>query len=317
MKHENILITGANGQLGSVLVAELQKKYGVHHVIASDISIKEDYVGIFETLDVTNIKRLKHLMHAYQITQVYHLAAILSANGESSPLRTWDINTKTLFNVLEVSVSCNVSKVFFPSSIAVFGANAPKNKAPQNHVLNPSTVYGISKASGENWVQYYYEKYNLDVRSLRYPGIIGHQSLPGGGTTDYAITIFHKAVQKSEFDCFLRRDRTIPMIYMDDAIRATLMLMDAPKENIKIRTAYNLSGVSFSPVELLQCIQKIYPEFKINYKPDFRDKIASSWPSSIDDSCARNDWNWKPRFNIDQMTKAMIQHLKEATLQQI
>jgi threonine 3-dehydrogenase len=317
MKHENILITGANGQLGSVLVTELQKKHGMNHVIASDIRIKEDYVGIFETLDVTNIKRLKYLIEAYQVTQIYHLAAILSANGESSPLRTWDINTKTFFNVLEASVSSNVSKVFFPSSIAVFGTNAPKNKTPQNYVLNPSTVYGISKASGENWVQYYYEKHNLDIRSLRYPGIIGHQSLPGGGTTDYAIDVFHKAVQQVDFDCFLSKNRTLPMIYMDDAIRATIELMDAPKENIKIRTSYNLSGMSFSPVELQNSIHKIYPEFKINYKPDFRDKIESSWPSSIDDSCARKDWNWKPLFDINQTTKLMIQHLKEITLQQI
>ena len=315
MKHESILITGANGQLGSVLVTELQKKHGMNHVIASDVRIKEDYEGIFETLDVTNIKRLKYLIEAYQITQVYHLAAILSANGESSPLRTWDINTKTFFNVLEASLSSNVRKVFFPSSIAVFGTNAPKNKTPQNYVLNPSTVYGISKVSGENWVQYYYEKYNLDIRSLRYPGIIGHQSLPGGGTTDYAIDVFHKAVQQVDFDCFLSKNRTLPMIYMDDAIRATIELMDAPKENIKIRTSYNLSGMSFSPVELQNSIHKIYPEFKINYKPDFRDKIASSWPSSIDDSCARNDWNWKPLFDINQTTKLMIQNLKETTLQ--
>ena len=205
--------------------------------------------------------------------------------------------------------------MFFPSSIAVFGTNAPKNKTPQNYVLNPSTVYGISKVSGENWVQYYYEKHNLDIRSLRYPGIIGHQSLPGGGTTDYAIDVFHKAVQQVDFDCFLSKNRTLPMIYMDDAIRATIELMDAPKENIKIRTSYNLSGMSFSPVELQNSIHKIYPEFKINYKPDFRDKIASSWPSSIDDSCARNDWNWKPLFDINQTTKLMIQNLKETTLQ--
>ena len=314
MSKENVLITGANGQLGSVLVKKLQDKHGINHVIASDIRTKIDFVGIFEILDVSDFERLKYLVEEHNITQIYHLAAILSANGELTPLHTWDINTRTFLNILEISVLKKINKVFFPSSIAVFGDNAPKVKTPQDYLLNPSSVYGISKVAGENWSKYYCEKYNLDIRSLRYPGIIGYQSSPGGGTTDYAIDIYHKAVQEIDFICFLSESRTLPMIYMEDAISATIKLMDAPKESVKVRTSYNLSGMSFSPAELANSIQKIYPKFKIIYKPDFREEIASSWPSSIDDSFARNHWNWKPSFDIDQMTELMIRKLKETKL---
>lgn len=305
-----ILITGASGQLGSVLTKKLQEKYGIANVIASDLHSKTSFNGHFEVLDATDFDALKELVLHFEITQIYHLAAILSANGEKSPLNTWDINMKSFFNVLEISRLANVEKVFFPSSIAVYGNDAPKIETPQDYVLAPSTVYGISKVAGENWAKYYYDRYGLDIRSIRYPGVIGYQSLPGGGTTDYAITIFHKALKREMFECFLEATSVLPMIYMDDAIRATIELMEAPKENIKVRTSYNLSGMSFSPEQLTKSIQKIYPEFEIVYKPDFRQNIAESWPSSIDDSSARADWDWKPQFDIDEMTSIMIEELK-------
>jgi threonine 3-dehydrogenase len=310
MKQEKILITGANGQLGSVLVKRLQEKHGVNNVVATDIVANEYFVGNFVILDVLDFERLKSIVIQNEITQIYHLAAILSASGEKHPKRTWDINTKTLFNVLEVSVIQNVNKLFFPSSIAVYGVNTPKVNTPQSYELTPTTVYGISKVAGENWAKYYFENYDLDIRSVRYPGIIGHQTLPGGGTTDYAVDIFYKAINKTNFECFLSKNTTLPMIYMDDAIRATIELMDAPKKSISIRTSYNIAGMSFSPEELTYAIQKIYPNFKTLYKPDFRQKIASSWPSSIDDSVAKKDWNWNPLFGIDEMTKIMIEELK-------
>jgi nucleoside-diphosphate-sugar epimerase len=212
--------------------------------------------------------------------------------------------------VLEVSVIQNVNKLFFPSSIAVYGVNTPKVNTPQSYELTPTTVYGISKVAGENWAKYYFDNYDLDIRSVRYPGVIGHQTLPGGGTTDYAVDIFYKAINETNFECFLSKNTTLPMIYMDDAIRATIELMDAPKKSISIRTSYNIAGMSFSPEELTYAIQKIYPNFKTLYKPDFRQKIASSWPSSIDDSVAKKDWNWNPLFGIDEMTKIMIEELK-------
>ncbi|WP_073370760.1 NAD-dependent epimerase/dehydratase family protein [Flavobacterium fluvii] len=305
-----ILIVGASGQLGSVLTEKLQDKYGADNVIASDLRMNPSFNGCFEVLDATDFEALQRLVLKFGITQIYHLAAILSANGEKAPLSTWDINMKSLFNVLEVSRLTNIDRVFFPSSIAVYGNDAPKNQTPQDYVLAPSTVYGISKVAGENWAKYYHEKYGLDIRSIRYPGVIGHQSLPGGGTTDYAIDIFHKVVKNEVFECFLEPTTILPMAYMDDAIRATIELMEAPKENISVRTSYNLSGMSFSPEELAKSIQKIYPEFEIVYQPDFRQKIAESWPSSIDDSVARADWNWKPKFDIDAMTNVMIDELK-------
>ena len=241
MKQEKILITGANGQLGSVLVKRLQEKHGVNNVVATDIVANEYFVGNFVILDVLDFEKLKSIVIQNEITQIYHLAAILSASGEKHPKRTWDINTKTLFNVLDVSVIQNVNKLFFPSSIAVYGVNTPKVNTPQSYELTPTTVYGISKVAGENWAKYYFENYDLDIRSVRYPGIIGHQTLPGGGTTDYAVDIFYKAINKTNFECFLSKDTTLPMIYMDDAIRATIELMDAPKKSISIRTSYNIA----------------------------------------------------------------------------
>lgn len=311
MKVDKILITGAGGQLGTVLTKQLQKKYGFDNVVAVDLKINPSFEGCFEILDVTDFHALKKCVLKYKITQIYHLVAILSANGENNPLQSWDINIKSLFNVLEVSRLCAIHKIFYPSSIAVFGDKIEKNNTPQSPNLTPLTVYGISKAAGENWVNYYHEKYDLDIRSLRYPGVIGYQSLPGGGTTDYAVDIYHKAVKNENFECFLNADTKLPMIFMDDAIRATIELMDAPRENIKIRTSYNLAGMSFTPQEIFISIEKTYPNFQINYKPDFRQEIASSWPESIDDSDAKKDWNWKSEFDLDSMSKIMIEKLKE------
>ncbi len=308
---ENILIIGAHGQIGSVLTQELKKKFGESHVIASDLRVKDSCVGMFEVLDATNKDAIESIVLKYKITQIYHLAAILSAKGEEQPLSTWEINMKTMFNVFEVARLHNVDKVFFPSSIGVFGDAAPSDATPQSTFLDPATVYGISKAAGENWSQYYFKRYGLDIRSLRYPGIIGYQSLPGGGTTDYAVDIYHKAVNGENFVCFLDEHTVLPMIFMDDAIRATIELMDAPKENIKTRTSYNLASMSFSPDEIAATIRKIIPEFKISYKPDFRQEIAESWPKSIDDSEARIDWDWKPQYDLESMSKVMLEKLSE------
>lgn len=311
MQVENILVIGAHGQIGSVLTQELKKKFGNENVIASDLRSKDDYEGLFEILDATDKDAIENIVVKYKITQIYHLAAILSAKGEENPLGTWEINMKTMFNVFEVSRLNKVDKVFFPSSIGVFGDAALSDATPQATFLNPATVYGISKAAGENWSQYYFERYGLDIRSLRYPGIIGYQSLPGGGTTDYAVDIYHKAVNGEDFSCFLEEDTVLPMIFMDDAIRATIELMDIPKENIKTRTSYNLASMSFSPDEIAAAIQKEIPTFKISYQPDFRQQIAASWPRSIDDSEARIDWNWKPKYNLELMSKVMLEKLSE------
>ncbi|GAA3612305.1 NAD-dependent epimerase/dehydratase family protein [Flavivirga amylovorans] len=306
-----VLIIGANGQVGKVLTQTLQDKYGKESVIVSDIRNSEDSDGIFEVIDATDIDRIKEVVVQYKVTQIYHLAAILSAKGEENPLKTWNINVKTWLNVLEVSRLCNIERVFYPSSIAVFGNNAPRNNTPNNAYLDPTTVYGISKVDGENWAQYYHIKYGLDVRSIRYPGIIGYQSLPGGGTTDYAVDIYHKAVLEEDFTCFLNEDTALPMIFIDDAVRATIEIMEAPTENIKVRTSYNLGGISFSPKEIASEIREIYPEFKIDYKPDFRQDIAEDWPKSIDDSEAKMDWGWKPKYDLWAITETMIRELKE------
>ncbi len=308
---QKILITGASGQIGSVLTLELQKKWGMQNVIASDLHSNTNFSGNYVSLDVTNFNDLEKIVTEYSITQIYHLAAILSAKGEKAPLKTWDINMEALFNVLEVSRLQNIEKVFFPSSIGVFGPNIEKENTPQFANLTPTTVYGISKAAGENWANYYHEKYGLDIRSIRFPGVIGYQSLPGGGTTDYAVDIYHKAVKEESFECFLSKATKLPMIFIDDVIRATLELMDAPIKNISVRTSYNLQGMSFTPEEVFHSIEKKYPSFNIKYSPDFRQDIADSWPRSIDDSMARKDWGWKPIFDLDKMTQVMLQKLKE------
>ena len=311
MISETILIIGANGQLGSVLTKELQKIHGKKNVIASDIFLDSDFDGIFEVIDATDLNAIKAIINKYSIKEIYHLAAILSAKGEEKPLFTWDLNIKMMLNVFEVSRLNNVNKVFFPSSIAVFGDQAPLLNTPQSSFLNPATVYGISKAAGENWAQYYFTKYGLDIRSIRYPGIIGYQSMPGGGTTDYAVDIYHSAVKDEKFSCFLNSDTKLPMMFMNDAIRSTIELMQSAIENIKIRTSYNLTGMSFSPSEIYNEIKKSYPNFKIEYNPDFRQKIADKWPKSIDDKEARNDWGWTPKYNLSSMTLEMLEKLKE------
>jgi nucleoside-diphosphate-sugar epimerase len=310
MEKEKVLITGAGGQLGSVLTIELQNKNGLENVIASDLKKGSNFKGYFEILDVLDFDSLNTIVSKYKITQIFHLAAILSANGEKDPLNTWDVNMNTFFNVLEVSRLQGVSKVFYPSSIAVFGADIDKQNTPQFPNLTPSTVYGMSKVAGENWSNYYYKTYGLDVRSIRYPGIIGYQSMPGGGTTDYAVDIFHKAINNKNFECFLEGNTRLPMIFIDDAIRATMELMEAPKESIKVRTSYNLAGTSFSPKELFNAIKKVKPNFEISYKPDFRQNIANTWPNSIDDTTAKQDWGWEAKFDLESMTKLMIEKLE-------
>ena len=308
---DTILIIGANGQLGSVLTKELQLIHGKSNIIASDVYLNSNFDGTFELLDATDIKAIEKIVTKYSINQIYHLAAILSAKGEEKPLWTWDMNMKMMLNVFEVARLSNVKKIFFPSSIAVFGDDAPLISTPQSAFLNPATVYGISKAAGENWAQYYFIKYGLDIRSIRYPGVIGYQSMPGGGTTDYAVDIYHSAVKGESYSCFLNAETKLPMIYMEDAIRATIELMQAPIENIKTRTSYNLGAMSFNPSEIFDEIKKLYLNFEIEYNPDFRQTIADKWPKSIDDSEAQKDWGWKPRFNLKSMTSLMLKKLEE------
>lgn len=307
-----ILVIGAGGQLGTELTKALAQKFGNESVIASDANEKaRDKFNFcqFETLNILDKEALIALVKKHQVTQIYHLAAILSAAGEQHPHHAWDLNMNSLLNVLEVAKDAAVEKVFWPSSIAVFGPTSEKSKTPQKAYKDPNTVYGISKLAGEHWCEYYFNKYGVDVRSVRYPGLIGYKSLPGGGTTDYAVDIYHKAINQETFNCFLSEDTYLPMMYMDDAIHATLQLMDAPKENIKIRTSYNLSGMSFSPKEIYQSVLAHFPNFKINYKPDFRQDIADSWPNSIEDKEAQTQWGWEPTFDLAAMTKAIVENL--------
>lgn len=311
MEQEKILITGAGGQLGTVLRKSLISKYGKTNVIATDLIPRLDALGSIELLDTTNWDDVEKVIQNQNCTQIYHLAAILSANGEAHPIRTWDINMKSWLNVLEAARKYQVKKVFFPSSIAVYGTSANKTNTSQTEYLDPLTVYGMSKASGEQWGHYYFSKFGLDVRSLRYPGIIGHQSRPGGGTTDYAVDIYHKAIRNDSFICYLSKDTSLPMIFMDDAVRATIELMEAPKKMIKTRTSYNISGVSFTPGEITDSIKKWYPDFTISFEPDFRQEIANDWPSSIDDSQAQKDWNWIPHYKLDDISNVMITELKK------
>ncbi len=311
MKQDRILIIGASGQIGSVLTNALAKTYGEDNIVATDIRKPNDQIGHFEFLDIQNADDLNSIIKKYKITQIYHLAAILSAKGETMPMFAWQFNMGSFFNVVQAAKDNNISKIFFPSSIAAFGPSTPRYNTPQSTIMIPETVYGISKSCAEDWCNYFWLKDKLDIRSVRYPGIIGYQSLPGGGTTDYAVDIYHKAVKGESFECFLSEDTTLPMIYMDDAIRATIELMEAPVEKIKIRTSYNLAAMSFSPSEISASIKKLIPEFSISYNPDFRQTIANSWPASIDDSEARKDWGWQHNFDLDRMTSDMILHLKE------
>ncbi len=306
-----ILITGACGQIGSELSQALASHYGANNVIITDIRKPDNFHTdlAFEALNVLDGGRLVELIQKYKITHIYHLAAVLSASGEQDPLFAWQINMEGMLNVMQVAQERGIKQVYHPSSIAVFGHDTPKNNTPQYTLMNPNTVYGISKLAGERWSEYYFQKYKLDVRSLRYPGIISYKTPPGGGTTDYAVDIYYKASEGKKFECFLHENTYLPMMYMPDAIRATLELMHAPSENIKIRSAYNLSAMSFSPKEISNAIKLHIPDFKISYKPDFRQNIADSWPQSIDDSHAQKDWNWKPAFDLKKMTEDMLSHL--------
>jgi nucleoside-diphosphate-sugar epimerase len=307
-----ILVIGAGGQLGTELTKVLAEKYGNESIIATDFQesarSKFSYCN-FQTLNVLDKVELENIVKKDGVTQIYHLAAILSAAGEKNPIQAWDLNMGGLLNVLGIARAYSIEKVFWPSSIAVFGPSSEKERTPQNAFKDPNTIYGISKLSGEHWCEYYFNKYGVDVRSVRYPGLIGYKSLPGGGTTDYAVDIYHKAMSGTKFSCFLSEHTYLPMMYMDDAIQATLQLMDAPKEKITIRTSYNIAGLSFSPAEIYQSIVKHYSNFEIEYQSDFRQAIADSWPNSIDDSKAKVDWGWKPKFNLEAMTSAIITNL--------
>jgi nucleoside-diphosphate-sugar epimerase len=309
MANPKILVTGAFGQIGTVLVGALIDRYGYENVLATDIWTDDRKISQYEYLDILDLERFEYLIDHYGITQIYHMAALLSAKGENNPKLTWDVNLNAYLSILELARKKNIERLFFPSSIAVFGATTPQYDTPQDCPLVPTTVYGISKVAGELWSNYYHERYGLDVRSLRYPGIIGYQSPPGGGTTDYAVEIFHHAVREGHYNCFIDRDTRLPMMYMDDAIRATIDLMEAPSENIRLRYGYNLSEMSFTPGEIYEAIKKHLPDFTIEYNPDFRQKIAESWTKSIDDSKAREDWNWEPRFDLESMVADMLEHL--------
>ena len=304
-----VLIIGAGGQLGSELCAALAQKHGTANILATDIrALERPYpTGV---LDVMDSDALAEAVKSNGIEEIYHLAAVLSAKGEEVPQKAWDINMQSLINVLEVARSFK-TKVFWPSSIAVFGPDTPKLNTPQHTVLNPTTIYGISKLAGERWCHYYHLKYGVDVRSIRYPGLIGYKGKPGGGTTDYAVDIFWKAIDNEPFECFLGEDSMLPMMYMDDAIAATIQLMDAAPENVKIRSSYNVAAMSFTPEDISKEIQKDFPNFHITYKPDFRQEIADSWPDSIDDKLAREHWGWRHAFDLQKMTSHILENIRQ------
>lgn len=312
MKKEKILVIGASGQIGVELTLALRKIYGGAQVIASDLREENELLkgtGPYVSLDVMN-KEMLHVQVIRQgVTQIYLLAAILSATGEKNPPLAWNLNMQSLLNVLDIAKEEKLSKVYWPSSIAVFGPTSPKDACPQHTIIEPSTVYGISKFAGEFWCNYFHQRFGVDVRSIRYPGLISYKSAPGGGTTDYAIEIFHAAKLGKTYPCFLKADTHLPMMYMPDAIRATIELMEAPAERIKVRTSYNLSSMSFSPQEIHQEIKKHLPDFQISYQPDYRQHIADSWPKSIDDAPARNDWGWKHEYDLSKMTAEMLKNI--------
>jgi nucleoside-diphosphate-sugar epimerase len=313
MSKERILVIGASGQIGVELTLELRRIYGGANVVASDL--REENVllkgtGPYVSLDVMNKEMLHVQIIRQNITQVYLLAAILSATGEKNPSLAWNLNMQSLLNVLEIAKDEKLTKVYWPSSIAVFGPTSPKINCPQQTIIEPVTVYGISKYAGEFWCNYYFQRWGVDVRSLRYPGLISYKSSPGGGTTDYAVEIFYEAINENKYTCFLKEDTYLPMMYMPDAIRATIELMESDASKISVRTSYNISGVSFSPKEIAAAIKQRIPGFEIFYKPDYRQNIANSWPQSIDDATARNDWNWKPEYNLDKLASDMLANLK-------
>jgi nucleoside-diphosphate-sugar epimerase len=312
MVKEKILVIGACGQIGVELTLALRKIYGGAQVIASDLREEHELLkgtGPYVSMDVMNKEMLHVQVIRQNITQIYLLAAMLSATGEKNPPLAWNLNMTGLLNVLDIAREEKIHKVYWPSSIAVFGPTSPKVNCPQHTVIEPTTVYGISKFAGEFWCNYFHQRYGLDVRSLRYPGLISYKSAPGGGTTDYAVEIYHEALDEKAYQCFLRKDTYLPMMYMPDAIRATIELMEAPADRITTRTSYNISGMSFSPEEIGSAIQQHIPDFRMTYVPDYRQAIADSWPQSIDDSVARADWNWKPEYDLHRMTADMFANL--------
>lgn len=309
-----ILIIGACGQIGTELTAKLRATYGVNNVVASDIrKLNNDVVnnGIFEVINALDYNQIEHLIEQHHITDVYLMAALLSATAEKNPAFAWDLNMNSLFHVLNLAKAGKIKKIFWPSSIAVFGPTTPRHNTPQYTIMEPSTVYGISKQTGERWCEYYHKQYGVDVRSIRYPGLISWSTEAGGGTTDYAVDIYHKAITEGKFTSFLSENSELPMMYMDDAIKATIQIMQSPIEQIKIRSSYNLAAMSFTPKQIGEEIKKHYPSFELSYEPDFRQKIADSWPASIDDTKARQDWGWKNDFDLTAMTEDMFKNLKE------
>lgn len=309
-----ILIIGACGQIGSELTLALREIHGNENVVAADIREGNDTLmnsGPFEIINAMDYDVVRNCVEKHRVTDVYLLAAMLSATGEKFPMKAWDLNMNSLFHVLNLAKDGLIKKVFWPSSIAVFGPTTPRENTPQYTIMEPTTVYGITKQTGERWCEYYYNKYGVDVRSIRYPGLISWKTLPGGGTTDYAVDIFHKAIQDNKYDCFLSEDTALPMMYMDDAVRATINIMQADKEAIKIRSSYNLGGISFTPKMIAAAIQKHLPNFTISYSPDFRQAIADSWPKSIDDTAAQDNWNWKHEYDLKEMTAVMLENLKK------
>ncbi len=311
---EKVLVIGCSGQIGSELTLDLRKMYGETNVIASDIRNPNREVlesGPFENLDVLDGPRLHGIVSRYNITQIYHLAAILSGNAEKKPLGSWTINMNSLMNVLELARELKLKKVFWPSSIAVFGPSTPRFDTPQFTIMEPNTVYGISKLAGERWIEYYYHKYGVDTRSLRYPGLISYKTEAGGGTTDYAVEIFYEAIKNKTYDCFLGPESALPMMFMPDAIKATIDLMEADCSKLSLRSSYNLAGISFSPRQLADAIKKHIPDFKISYTPDFRQEIANSWPASIDDTMARKDWKTTCEYDLPKITEIMLKEIRK------
>jgi len=311
---ERILVIGCSGQIGSELVLELRKIHGNNNVFATDIKNPPEELrdtGPFQILDVLDYKNLLHFLVRHKITQVYNLAAVLSGNAEKIPLQAWDINMKALMNTLQAAQQSDAKKLFWPSSIAVFGPTTPRHNTPQLTVMEPNTVYGISKLAGERWGEYFCNRYGVDFRSVRYPGLISYKTEPGGGTTDYAVEIFFEAIKNNSYECFLSEDTALPMMFMDDAIKNTIKLMEANPDKLSLRSSYNVAGISFTPKQLASEIKKHIPEFSIKYKPDFRQAIADSWPASIDDSIARNDWGLKDEFNIQKMSSHMLTKINE------
>jgi len=310
----NILVIGAAGQIGTELTLKLRDLHGADKVIATDIRDTPPEAlmgGPFERLNILDKDRLYEVVKKNKITEIYLLAALLSATAEQNPALGWDLNMNGLSNVLDLSRDGQIKRIFWPSSIAVFGPNTPKDNTPQRTIMEPTTVYGITKVAGESWCEYYHKRYGIDIRSVRFPGIVGHKSAPGGGTTDYAVHIFHEAIKNGHYECFLSENAELPMMYMPDAIKSILEIMEAPEENISLRTSYNICGVSFTPKTLSEAIQKEMPDFTISYNPDYRDKIAKSWPSTLDDSLARKDWDWKPDFGLEDLVKDMLVNLRE------